>query len=50
MGREEKRQRDRLVKQLTRRLGRDPSDEEIEQALAKLRQTKRKQSNRDLRR
>ena len=50
MGREEKRQRDRLVKQLTARLGRTPTEEEIEKALAKLQETKRKQSNRDLRR
>jgi len=46
MGREEKRQRDRLIKQLTSRFGREPNEDEIEKALAKLQETKRKQSDR----
>ncbi len=46
MGREEKRQRERIVKQLERRLRRKPSEEEIEKALAELRETRWKKSGR----
>jgi len=42
MGREQKRQRARVAKQLERRLHRAPTDEEIEKALAELRETRRK--------
>ena len=47
MGREEKRERERLAKQLERRLHRKPTDEEVEKALAELRQTKRKRIGRE---
>jgi hypothetical protein len=46
MGREEKRQRERTIKQLERRLRRKPTDEEIDKALATLQETRRKSSNR----
>ncbi len=47
MGREEKRQRERTVKQLERRLRRKPTDEEVEKALAELRETRRKRAGRE---
>jgi len=47
MGRREKRQRGRIVKQLERRLHREPTEEEIEKALGELRETKRKTAGRD---
>jgi len=50
VGREEKRQRERIVKQLARRLRRDPTEDEIEKALAELGQARRKSERRDLRR
>jgi len=50
MGREEKRERDRVVKQLANRLGRKPKEAEIEKALAELQETRRKQSDRAQRR
>jgi len=50
MGREEKRQRERIIKQLTGRLGREPKEEEIEKALAELEETQRKRVGRDPRR
>ena len=46
MGREEKRQRERTVKQLKRRLQRKPTSEEVEKALAELRETRRKRTGR----
>ncbi len=39
MGREEKRLRDRTMKQLAKRLHRQPTDEELERELAGLRRT-----------
>jgi DNA-directed RNA polymerase specialized sigma subunit len=42
MGREEKRLRKRTTQQLERRLGRKPTDEEVQQAIADLRETQRK--------
>jgi len=50
MGREEKRERERMVRQLSNRLGREPKEAEIEKALAELQETKRKQSDRGQRR
>ena len=47
MGREEKRQRERAVKRLERRLHRKPTDEEVEKALAELRETRRKAGGRE---
>ena len=47
MGREEKRQRERTVRQLERRLHRKPTDEEVEKALAELRETRRKRIGRE---
>jgi len=47
MGREEKRERERVVKQLERRLRRKPTDEEIEKALAALHETRRKRTGRE---
>ena len=41
MGREEKRLRERVAKQLKRRLGRDPKEEEVEKALGELRENRR---------
>jgi len=46
MGREEKRQRERTVKQLESKLGRKPTDEEVDKALAELQETKRKRTGR----
>jgi len=46
MGREENRQRERIVKQLERRLRRKPSEEEIEKALAERRETRWKKGRR----
>ena len=43
MGREERRMRERIRRQLTRRLGRDPTKEEIELALAQLELTQQKE-------
>ena len=47
MGREEKRERERTVKQLERRLHRKPSDEDVEKALAELHETRRKRAGRE---
>jgi len=47
MGREEKRQRNRIIKQLRRRLRRQPTDEEVDNALADLRETRRKATGRE---
>ncbi len=47
MGREEKRQRERIVKQLERRLRREPTDEEVEKALAERRETRWKRDGRE---
>jgi len=44
MGREEKRQRERVIKQLTKKLGRNPNDEEIDKALAVLQESDRKRT------
>jgi len=46
MGREENRKRLRLIKQLTTRLHREPTDDEIEKALARLQEIHRKMLNR----
>lgn len=46
MGRKESRQRQRIVKQLERRLHRKPSEEEIEKALAERRETRWKKTGR----
>jgi hypothetical protein len=46
MGREEKRERERTVKQLGRRLHRKPTEEEVEKALLELRQTRAKMTGR----
>ena len=43
MGREERRIRERIKRQLARRLGRDPTQEEIESALAQLALTQQKE-------
>jgi hypothetical protein len=47
MGREDKRQRERTIRQLKRRLRRKPTEEEVEKALANLRQAKRSTTARD---
>jgi DNA-directed RNA polymerase specialized sigma subunit len=47
MGREEKRRRERTVKQLERRLRRKPTDEEVVKALAELREMRRKRAGRE---
>ncbi len=47
MGREEKRERERILKQLERRLHRKPTEEEVEQALAELHETRRKTTGRE---
>jgi DNA-directed RNA polymerase specialized sigma subunit len=47
MGREEKRERARMVKQLERRLRRKPTDDEVEKALAALHETRRKRAGRE---
>lgn len=46
MGREEKRERERMVKQLERRLRRKPKEEEVDKALAELQETRRKATGR----
>ncbi len=46
MGREEKRLRERTIRQLERRLRRTPTDHEVEKAIADLRETKRKTASR----
>lgn len=46
MGREEKRQRERIARHLKRRMRRRPTEEEVEKALAELRETQRKVSGR----
>jgi DNA-directed RNA polymerase specialized sigma subunit len=46
MGREEKRERERAIHHLERRLGRKPTDEEIDKALAELHETRRKSTGR----
>jgi len=46
MGREEKRQRERIVKQLTKKLGRKPTDEEVDKALGELQESDRKREGR----
>ena len=43
MGRQEKRERVRIAKNLHKRLGRDPNEEEIEAALRQLEKTRRKE-------
>ena len=43
MRREERRARERVTKQLARRLRREPTQEEIEAALAQLEQTQQKE-------
>jgi len=43
MGREERRVRERIKTQLAKRLGRDPTQEEVEAALAQLEQTQQKE-------
>jgi len=50
MGREDKRLRERTVRRLERRLRRKPTEEEVEQAMADLRNAKRKALDRDQRR
>lgn len=47
MGREEKRERERTLKQLERRLHRKPTDEEVEKELAALHETQRKRTGRE---
>jgi len=47
MGREEKRLRERTAKQLERRLRRKPTDEEVDKALADLRESRRKATGRE---
>jgi len=42
MGREDKRLRKRTARQLEHRLGRKPTDEEVDKAIADLRETQRK--------
>ncbi len=42
MGREEKRLRKRVTRQLERRLHRQPTDDELDQAIADLQETQRK--------
>ena len=42
MGREDKRRRERVVRQLKQRLRRKPTEKEVEEAIADLRETKRK--------
>jgi DNA-directed RNA polymerase specialized sigma subunit len=46
MGREERRQRGRVAKQLRKRLGRAPTEEEIDAALAELQETQAKEGRR----
>ena len=46
MGREEKRERERMTKQLERRLRRKPKEEEVDKALAELQETQHKASGR----
>ena len=47
MGREEKRERERTVKQLERRFRRKPTEEEVEKALAELHESRRKTTGRE---
>ena len=47
MGREEKRERERILKQLERRLHRKPTEGEVEKALAELHETRRKRTGRE---
>jgi hypothetical protein len=47
MGREDKRLRARIARQLAKRLRRKPTEEELEKAIADVRQTRRKSSRRD---
>jgi len=47
MGREEKRERERILKQLERRLGHKPTTEEVEKALDELHVTRRKMTGRE---
>lgn len=46
MGREDKRLRERTARQLEQRLRRKPTDDEVEQAIAELRETQRKTTGR----
>lgn len=46
MGREDKRLRERIVRQLEQRLRRKPTEAEVEQAIADLREAKRKAARR----
>jgi hypothetical protein len=48
MGREEKRERERTVKHLERRLRRKPTEEEVEKALTELRRTRGKMTGRQV--
>lgn len=50
MGREDKRQRERVIKQLETKLGRAPTAEEIEAALDDLKESVRKRGDRPRRR
>jgi DNA-directed RNA polymerase specialized sigma subunit len=47
MGREEKRERERVVKQLERRLRRKPTEGEVEKTLAELHEARRKVTGRE---
>lgn len=47
MGREEKRERERILKQLERRLHRKPTEEEVEKALTELHEARRKRTGRE---
>ncbi|MFC2107889.1 hypothetical protein ACFLS5_00325 [Candidatus Bipolaricaulota bacterium] len=47
MGREEKRERERTVKHLERRLHRKPTEEEVEKALTELHEARRKRTGRE---
>lgn len=47
MGREEKRERERIVKQLEKRLHRQPTEEEVDKALAELHESLRKRTGRE---
>jgi hypothetical protein len=46
MGREQRRMRQKVAKQLEKRLGRKPSDDEIDEAVAALQETQAKEGRR----
>ncbi|UCF10837.1 MAG: hypothetical protein JSW65_03920 [Candidatus Bipolaricaulota bacterium] len=46
MGREERRMRQRVEKQLRKRLGRDPSEEEVDEAIAAVQEAQQKEGRR----